>query len=98
MEYMRKIFPEGQKHGIIKIIPPESWNPDFVVDTEVIMTALNFLDIFPAIQAVVGMLLPLFTWNQLTLLLALSFQNSQAGAQLRGRRYERLCLVSLTCY
>lgn len=35
MEYMRKIAAEGSKYGIVKLIPPESWNPDFVIDTEV---------------------------------------------------------------
>lgn len=34
-EYMRKIAPEGQKYGIVKVIPPENWNPDFAIDTEV---------------------------------------------------------------
>jgi [histone H3]-trimethyl-L-lysine4 demethylase len=35
MEYMKKIAPEGRKYGICKIIPPDGWNPDFAIDTEV---------------------------------------------------------------
>lgn len=35
MEYMRKIAPEGSKYGIVKVIPPDNWNPGFAINTEV---------------------------------------------------------------
>jgi len=35
LDYINNIAGEGRKYGIVKIIPPDSWNPDFAIDTEV---------------------------------------------------------------
>ncbi|KAI2633960.1 PLU-1-domain-containing protein [Xylaria nigripes] len=34
LEYIRKISPEARAYGLCKIIPPDTWNPDFAIDTE----------------------------------------------------------------
>ena len=35
VQYIESIREEAQKYGIVKIIPPDSWNPEFAIDTEV---------------------------------------------------------------
>lgn len=35
VQYIQSIREEAQKFGIVKIVPPETWNPPFAVDTEV---------------------------------------------------------------
>ena len=35
MEYIRSISEKASKYGICKVIPPDGWNPDFAIDTEV---------------------------------------------------------------
>ncbi|KAI8637375.1 hypothetical protein BD408DRAFT_58520 [Parasitella parasitica] len=34
LSYIEKISPEGEKYGIIKIVPPKDYNPDFSLKTE----------------------------------------------------------------
>lgn len=34
-KYLQQIAPEASQYGICKVIPPDSWSPDFAVDTEV---------------------------------------------------------------
>jgi histone demethylase JARID1 len=35
LQYIQKIREVAQQYGIAKIVPPDSWNPSFAIDTEV---------------------------------------------------------------
>lgn len=35
MQYIRSISERASKFGICKIVPPDSWDPDFAIDMEV---------------------------------------------------------------
>jgi histone demethylase JARID1 len=35
LKYIEKISPEGEKYGIIKIVPPKDYHPPFSLKTEV---------------------------------------------------------------
>lgn len=35
LSYIEKISPEGEKYGIIKIVPPKDYHPDFSLNTKV---------------------------------------------------------------
>lgn len=34
VQYIQSIREEAQKYGIVKIVPPDTWNPTFAIDTE----------------------------------------------------------------
>ena len=73
IEYIMKIGPEASKFGIVKIIPPDWWAPDFAVDTEVRSPRQHS-----------GKLL-VRQHSCTNLCAAFSFQDSETGAQ-HGRR------------
>jgi histone demethylase JARID1 len=41
LRYIEKISPEGEKYGIIKIVPPKDYQPEFSLKTEVCIVSFT---------------------------------------------------------
>jgi histone demethylase JARID1 len=41
VHYIQSIREEAQQYGIVKIVPPDTWNPPFAIDTEVCAPTLH---------------------------------------------------------
>lgn len=72
LRYIDKISPQGEKYGIIKIVPPKDYNPDFSLKTEV---CLHFQHVDFRIDV-----------NSLFLSIVLSLQDSYPEAEQNGGR------------
>ncbi|KAI5857437.1 jumonji superfamily protein [Durotheca rogersii] len=77
-EYVRNITPEARQFGICKIIPPDSWNPDFAIDT----TKFHFRTRKQELNSVEGS-----TRANLTYLDALAKFHKQQGTNLNRLPY-----------
>ncbi|KAG6014464.1 hypothetical protein E4U43_006509 [Claviceps pusilla] len=83
LEYMKKITPEASQYGICKIIPPDSWNPDFAIDTE----KFHFRTRKQELNSVEGMADETGTRANLTYLDGLSKFHKQQGSNLHRLPY-----------
>lgn len=73
IEYLQKIAPEGMQYGIVKIRPPDGWNPDLAIDTTVLRLSCPAMSRPPSSHT-------------LTLPPAFSLQDAKARIEFRRRR------------
>ena len=51
-EYIKSISEQASKYGICKIIPPESWDPDFAIDLSVCLQAAIWSHVSFTLEAI----------------------------------------------
>lgn len=62
IKYIQSIRAEAEEYGIVKVVPPKGWNPDFSLDTEV-RILFYFERLFSKAPTSIGCLLFTFQYN-----------------------------------